>query len=57
MKKLLFILICAALLSILVDNRYRVLNVVLGQDKLRHYFIHSIMKIPFIRNRFIEQAL
>ncbi|MBP1080670.1 MULTISPECIES: hypothetical protein [Bacillus] len=57
MKKLLFILICAAVLSILVDNRYRVLNVVLGQDKLRHYFIHSIMKIPFIRNRFIEQAL
>lgn len=55
MKKLLFILICAAAISIMIDNRYRILNVILGQNMLRHYIIHTIMRFPFFRNRFIEQ--
>lgn len=57
MKKLMLILFCSVVLAIVFNNRYRVLNVILGQDKLRHYVIHTIMRFPLFRNRFIEEAL
>ncbi|MCY9150106.1 hypothetical protein MOE85_21165, partial [Bacillus haynesii] len=31
-------------------------NFILGQNQIRHYFIHLMMRIPFFRNKFIQQA-
>ncbi|MCM3412629.1 MULTISPECIES: hypothetical protein [Metabacillus] len=36
--------------------RYRIVNFVLGQPQLRRYFINLSMRIPFIRDRFVNRA-
>ncbi|MFN2745331.1 MULTISPECIES: hypothetical protein [unclassified Bacillus (in: firmicutes)] len=56
MRKVTFILLGTLAALILFQNRYRVINVILGQNRIRHYFIHWIMRIPFVRNKFIQQA-
>jgi hypothetical protein len=33
--------------------RYRLMNVVLGQPNIRHFFIQLSMRIPFIREKFM----
>ncbi|MGN9864649.1 hypothetical protein [Bacillus swezeyi] len=56
MRKVTFIVIGALAALVFFQNRYRVINLILGQNRIRHYFIHWMMRIPFIRNRFIQQA-
>ncbi|WP_201278480.1 hypothetical protein [Bacillus sp. NSP9.1] len=56
MRKVTFILLGTLAALILFQNRYRVINVIHGQNRIRHYFIHWIMRIPFVRNKFIQQA-
>jgi hypothetical protein len=53
MKRL--ILLLAGLFA-LYQYRYRVVNFVLGQPELRRYFIHLSMRVPFLRDRFINRA-
>jgi hypothetical protein len=36
--------------------RYRIVNVVLGQPELRRYFIQLSMRVPFLRDRFVNRA-
>lgn len=36
--------------------RYRIVNFVLGNPQLRRYFINLSMRIPFIRDRFVNRA-
>jgi hypothetical protein len=36
--------------------RYRLMNVVLGQPNIRHFFIQLSMRIPFIREKFMFRA-
>ncbi|WP_179115708.1 hypothetical protein [Bacillus sonorensis] len=56
MRKVTFILLGTLAALVLFQNRYRVINVILGQNRIRHYFIHWIMRIPFVRNKFIQQT-
>jgi hypothetical protein len=36
--------------------RYRIVNFVLGQPELRHFFIQLSMRVPFLRDRFVNRA-
>ncbi|MBM7604692.1 hypothetical protein JOC75_002695 [Metabacillus crassostreae] len=36
--------------------RYRIVNYVLGQPELRKYFIQLSMRVPFIRDKFVNRA-
>ncbi|WP_226667437.1 hypothetical protein [Metabacillus litoralis] len=36
--------------------RYRIVNYVLGHPELRRFFIQLSMRIPFIRDRFVNRA-
>lgn len=36
--------------------RYRIVNYVLGQPELRRYFIQLSMRVPFIRDKFVNRA-
>ncbi|MDQ0224873.1 hypothetical protein [Metabacillus niabensis] len=36
--------------------RYQIVNAVLGQPQLRRFFIRLSMRIPFIRDRFVQRA-
>ncbi|MEC1261174.1 hypothetical protein P9D34_12045 [Bacillus swezeyi] len=56
MRKVTFIVLGALAALVFFQNRYRVINFILGQNRIRHYFIHWMMRIPFIRNKFIQQA-
>ncbi|MDA1474840.1 hypothetical protein [Bacillus changyiensis] len=52
MRRFTFLILGLITIVLFFQNRYRVLNFVLGQDRIRHYFIHWIMRIPFFRNKF-----
>lgn len=54
MKKLIIFSICTVSAVLFYQNRYRVMNTVLGQPRIRQSFIHFFLKIPFIRNKFIQ---
>ncbi|ABS74680.1 MULTISPECIES: hypothetical protein [Bacillus] len=56
MKKLLIYSLCAVSVLAVYQNRYRLMNSVLSQPGIRRSFIHFFLKIPFIRNKFIQQA-
>ncbi|MCY8856037.1 hypothetical protein [Bacillus atrophaeus] len=56
MKKLIIFSICTVSAVLFYQNRYRVMNTVLGQPRIRQSFIHFFLKVPFIRNKFIQQA-
>ncbi|MBO1512319.1 hypothetical protein [Metabacillus bambusae] len=36
--------------------RYRIVNFVLGQPELRRFFIQLSMRVPFLRDRFVNRA-
>ncbi|MFC0269998.1 hypothetical protein ACFFIX_00805 [Metabacillus herbersteinensis] len=36
--------------------RYKIVNLVLGQPEIRRYFIQLSMRIPFLRDRFVNRA-
>lgn len=36
--------------------RYHIVNFVLGQPQLRRYFINLSMRVPFVRDRFVNRA-
>ncbi|MBT2574422.1 hypothetical protein J7E26_10715 [Bacillus sp. ISL-51] len=56
MKKLLIYSLCAVSVFAVYQNRYRLMNSVLSKPRIRQSFIHFFLKIPFIRNKFIQQA-
>lgn len=56
MKKLLIYAIFAVSAVMFYQNRYRLMNTVLSQPGIRRSFIHLFLRIPFIRNKFIQQA-
>ncbi|MEC0715422.1 hypothetical protein P8874_04685 [Bacillus licheniformis] len=56
MRKVTFIVVGVIATLVFFQNRYRVINFILGQNQIRHYFIHLMMRIPFFRNKFIQQA-
>ncbi|MDA7026944.1 hypothetical protein PJ311_10025 [Bacillus sp. CLL-7-23] len=56
MRRFTFLILGMLTIVLFFQNRYRVLNFVLGQDRIRHYFIHWIMRIPFFRNKFTQPA-
>ncbi|WP_342412455.1 hypothetical protein NYE22_08905 [Bacillus sp. FSL K6-1560] len=56
MKKLLIYAIFAVSAVMFYSNRYRLMNTVLSQPGIRRSFIHLFLRIPFIRNKFIQQA-
>ncbi|BCE07466.1 MAG: hypothetical protein KZY76_01625 [Bacillus sp. (in: Bacteria)] len=56
MRKVTFIAVGIIAALVFFQNRYRVINFILGQNQIRHYFIHLMMRIPFFRNKFIQQA-
>ncbi|MGM0874261.1 MAG: hypothetical protein ACQEWV_05580 [Bacillota bacterium] len=50
----LFMLVAGSLA--LYRYRYRIVNFVLGQPALRRYFIQLSMRVPFLRDRFVNRA-
>ncbi|MGM7721126.1 hypothetical protein [uncultured Metabacillus sp.] len=36
--------------------RYRIVNFVLGQPELRRFFIQLSLRVPFLRDRFVNRA-
>ncbi|MGE6629313.1 hypothetical protein [Bacillus sp. NPDC077027] len=56
MNKMIWSIVLALFALVLVQNRYKLVNIILGQNQVRHFFIMWLMKIPFFRTRFIRQA-
>lgn len=38
------------------QNRYKILNAVLGNESVRSFLVSKSMDIPFVRNFFMQQA-
>jgi uncharacterized protein YybS (DUF2232 family) len=49
-------LVLAAGSLVLYRYRYKFVNIILGQPALRRYFIQLSMKVPFLRERFMNRA-
>ncbi|MFJ5964870.1 hypothetical protein [Bacillus sp. NPDC093026] len=56
MNKMIWSIVFTLFALVVVQNRYRLMNLVLGQDQVRHFLIKSLMKIPYFRTKFIRQA-
>ncbi|WP_353855238.1 hypothetical protein [Bacillus sp. Bos-x628] len=56
MNKMIWSIVFTLFALVVVQNRYRLMNLVLGQDQVRHFLIKSLMKIPYFRTKFIHQA-
>ena len=48
--------IVGVLVLLLVPNRYKLLNVLLGNFLIRKFFVQAAMGIPGIRSRFIQST-
>ncbi|MDE0640544.1 hypothetical protein PWJ77_08680 [Bacillus sp. CNPSo 3703] len=56
MNKMIWSIVFTLFAFVLVQNRYRLMNLILGQNQVRHFFIKRLMKIPYFRTKFIRQA-
>lgn len=56
MNKMIWSIVFTLFAFVLVQNRYRLMNLILGQNQVRHFFIKWLMKIPYFRTKFIRQA-
>jgi hypothetical protein len=56
MRKLNSILLMMLGMLAFYQYRYRLMNVVLSQPNIRHFFIQLSMRIPFIREKFMFRA-
>ncbi|WP_168733826.1 hypothetical protein [Metabacillus sediminilitoris] len=50
------LIMLAAGIFAIYQYRYRIVNFVLGQPAIRRYFIQLSMRVPFLRERFINRA-
>ncbi|MBZ5749739.1 MULTISPECIES: hypothetical protein [Metabacillus] len=50
------ILVLAAGSLALYRYRYKIVNIILGQPALRRYFIQLSMRVPFLKELFINRA-
>ena len=56
MNKMIWSIVFTLFAFVLVQNRYRLMNLILGQNQVRHFLIKWLMKIPYFRTKFIRQA-
>ncbi|WP_191560818.1 hypothetical protein [Metabacillus idriensis] len=56
MRKLNSILLMVVGVLAMYQYRYRLMNAVLSQPGIRHFFIQLSMRIPFIREKFMFRA-
>ena len=56
MNKMIWSVVFTLFAFVLVQNRYRLMNLILGQNQVRHLFIKWLLKIPYFRTKFIRQA-
>ena len=53
MNKMIWSIVFTLFAFVLVQNRYRLMNLILGQNQVRHFFIKWLMKIHIFRTKFI----
>ncbi|WP_197491563.1 MULTISPECIES: hypothetical protein [Bacillaceae] len=41
---------------LLFQSRYRILNLILGNQAMRAFFIRLSLRIPFVRDKFLHKA-
>ncbi|MDZ5470999.1 hypothetical protein SM124_04450 (plasmid) [Bacillus sp. 31A1R] len=56
MSRLLSILLIGLGGYYIIQNRFRVLNVVFGNPMIRRLFVRSIMSFPVVRNRMMKSV-
>jgi hypothetical protein len=49
-------LIMGSLILLLLPNRYRILNLLLGNFFIRRFAVQGVMSIPAIRSKFIQST-
>ncbi|WP_017755782.1 hypothetical protein [Calidifontibacillus oryziterrae] len=52
---LLRILLLAISTTIIFRNRFKIMNMVLGQPWLRKMTVRTFMNLPYVRNRIVSQ--
>lgn len=56
LSKILRLLMVAFAIMLVFQRRYKLMNWMLGNEKIRQWAVATSMNIPFIRNAFIQSA-